>query len=325
MSRRVLIVGGAGYIGAHCARELEESGVEVVAFDNLSTGHKEAVRSELVVGDIRDRAALRKVFQSKPYDAVMHFAAKSLVGESVNHPLRYYDVNVGGTATLLSEMQRAEIPYFVFSSTCAVYGDPEYLPLDEDHPKNPVSPYGNSKLMVEQLLDAAREKEGFHIASLRYFNAAGAHPDGSMGESHDPETHLIPLALQALLGLRGELSLFGRDYDTRDGTCIRDYIHVCDLAVAHRLALDFLWAGNRGRAWNLGTGTGTSVLEVLESIERVAGRKVPCSDAPRRAGDPPGLYAAAERVQADLGWQPQREQIDQIVADAYQWVQNPRY
>jgi UDP-glucose 4-epimerase len=325
MSRRVLIVGGAGYIGAHCARELEDAGTEVVVFDNLSTGHRAAVRSELLVGDVRDREALRKVFASKQYDAVMHFAAKSLVGESVNKPLRYYDVNVGGTAALLSEMQGAEISTFVFSSTCAIYGDPDYLPLDEEHPKRPVSPYGNSKLMVEQLLDAARACEGFQVASLRYFNAAGAHPDGSMGESHSPETHLIPLALQALLGIRGDLSLFGRDYDTRDGTCIRDYIHVCDLAVAHRLALDHLWEGNSGRAWNLGTGNGTTVLEVLDAIHRITGRPVPYNDADRRPGDPPGLYAAADKVKAELGWEPSKEHIDQIVADAWSWIQNPRY
>jgi len=325
MSRRVLIVGGAGYIGGHCARELEESGIEVVVFDNLSTGHREAVRSELIVGDIRDRDALQKTFAAKPYDAVMHFAAKALVGESVQHPLRYYDVNVGGTATLLTAMQNAGIHHFVFSSTCAVYGEPDYLPLDEDHPKNPVSPYGESKLIVEQMLDAARAKEDFHVASLRYFNASGAHPDGSMGESHDPETHLIPLALQARLGLRPELKLFGRDYDTRDGTCIRDYIHVCDLAVAHRLALLHLWEGNRGRAWNLGTGMGTSVLEVLDAVKTVTGKAVPCSDAPRRAGDPPGLYAAANKAEEDLGWKASRNQIEQIVADAWAWIQNPRY
>ena len=325
MSRRVLIVGGAGYIGAHCARELEEHGIEVVVYDNLSTGHREAVRSELIAGDIRDREALRRTFEARRFDAVMHFAAKALVGESVQHPLRYFDVNVGGTATLLSEMRRAEVESFVFSSTCAVYGAPDYLPLDEDHPKRPVSPYGESKLMVEQILDAVREREGIRVASLRYFNASGAHPDGSMGESHDPETHLIPLALQARLGLRGPLSLFGRDYDTRDGTCIRDYIHVCDLAVAHRLALASLWDGNRGRAWNLGTGTGTTVLEVLESIERITGKAVPYVDAPRREGDPPGLYAAAQQVKADLGWSPKRDSIDQIVSDAWTWIQNARY
>ena len=325
MSRRVLIVGGAGYIGAHCARELEEAGTEVVVFDNLSTGHREAVRSELVVGDIRDREALRTVFSSKKYDAVMHFAAKSLVGESVKKPLRYYDVNVGGTAALLTEMQRAEIQAFVFSSTCAVYGEPDYLPLDEDHPKKPVSPYGNSKLMVEQLLDAARACEGFQVASLRYFNAAGAHPDGTMGESHSPETHLIPLALQARMGTRGHLRLFGRDYETRDGTCIRDYIHVCDLAVAHRLALDHLWEGNSGRAWNLGTGNGTTVLEVLDAIHRVTGKPVPYEEDERREGDPPGLYAAAKQVKSDLKWEPSKEHIDQIVADAWSWIQNPLY
>ncbi len=325
MSRKVLVVGGAGYIGSHCTRELEEAGDEVVVFDDLSTGHREALRCELVVGDIRDGQALRRVMGEHTFDAVMHFAAKSLVGESVTNPLLYYDVNVRGTITLLTEMLRADIPHIVFSSTCAVYGAPEALPLKEDHPRRPVSPYGLSKRMVEEVLEAAGAQHGLHYACLRYFNAAGAHPDGTLGESHDPETHLIPLALDAILGKRGRLALFGRDYDTRDGTCLRDYIHVIDLARAHRLALDHLVAGAPGGAWNLGTGHGTTVLEVLQSLERVTGKPVPFDNAERREGDAPGLYAAAEAAMRDFGWQAEHAHIDDIARSAWHWAKNPLF
>ncbi len=325
MPRRVLIIGGAGYIGSHCARHLEEAGVEVVTYDNLSTGHRAAVRSELIEGDIRDAARLGATLASGHFDAVLHFAALCLVGESQRLPIHYFDVNVGGTITLLREMKAAGVGALVFSSSCAVYGAPHYLPLDESHPKAPVSVYGQTKWMVEQILDEARRREGLGIASLRYFNAAGCHPDGTLGESHDPETHLIPLALEARLGRRGRLKLFGRDYDTRDGTCLRDYIHVLDLADAHHKALEHLWGGSEGGAWNLGTGTGTTVLEVLQGVERVTGAPVPCDDAPRRDGDAPGLYAAAERARTELGWTPKHPDIDDIIATAWQWAQHPRF
>jgi UDP-glucose 4-epimerase len=322
----VLVVGGAGYIGSHCTRDLIDHGHTTVVFDNLSTGHREAVSSEFVQGDIRDRAALRALFSEHEFDAVMHFAAKSLVGESVSNPLRYYDVNVGGTVALLSEMQNSGVMNLIFSSTCAVYGAPEYLPLDEQHPKAPVSPYGLSKLMVEQILDAAREREGFNIAALRYFNAAGAHPDGSLGESHNPETHLIPIALEANMGQRGPLKLFGDDYETRDGTCIRDYVHIMDLAAAHRLAMEHLCAGkSSGGAWNLGTGTGTTVLEILQSIHRVTGEPVPYEKAERREGDPPGLYAKAIKAEHELGWTPEYTEVDEIVKHAWQWAKKPLF
>ncbi len=325
MSKRVLVVGGAGYIGSHCARFLEDLGIEVVVYDNLSTGHREAVRSELVVGDIRDRDTLVKTLRSRPFDAVLQFAALCLVGESQRHPVRYFDVNVGGTITLLEAMGRADVGALVFSSSCAVYGAPHYLPLDEAHPKAPVSVYGQTKWMVEQVLDEARGREGMAIASLRYFNAAGAHPDGTLGESHDPETHLIPLALEARLGRRDRLKVFGRDYETRDGTCVRDYIHVVDLADAHHRALLHLWGGSTGGAWNLGTGHGTTVLEILEAVARVTGQPVPHDDGPRRDGDPPGLYAAATRARDDLGWKPQHTDLDGLIETAWRWACEPRY
>lgn len=325
MSKRVLVVGGAGYIGSHVARTLEEAGIEVVVYDNLSTGHPEAVRSELIQGDVRDRETLTRTLQARPFDAVLQFAALCLVGESQREPVRYFDVNVGGTLTLLDAMTRSDVGALVFSSTCAVYGAPHYLPLDEVHPKAPVSVYGQTKWMVEQVLDEARARQGLSIASLRYFNAAGAHPDGSLGESHDPETHLIPLALDALMGRRDRLKVFGRDYETRDGTCVRDYIHVQDLADAHHRALKHLWTGSPGGAWNLGTGRGTTVLEILDGVKAVTGREVPHDDAPRRDGDAPGLYAAAERARTELGWVPRYTDIRDVIETAWRWAQEPRY
>ena len=326
MAAKVLVVGGAGYIGSICAAVMHrDAGIEVESYDNLSTGHAEAVTGRLHEGDIRDISRLTEVLKSGQFDAVMHFAAKSLVGESVAHPLRYYDVNVGGTATLLQAMEDAGVKNLVFSGTCAIYGDPEYLPLDEEHPQRPVSPYGQSKKMVEEMLAACREKEGFRITTLRYFNAAGCMPDGSLGESHKTETHLIPLAINAALGRRGPLSLFGTDYETRDGTCIRDYIHVLDLADAHLKALNRLIEGDSGNAFNVGTGVGTTVREVLSSIERCLGQPVPHEVADRRAGDPPALFARADRIQESLGWQPKYNDIDDIVKTALTWAQAPRF
>ncbi|MBN1335318.1 MAG: UDP-glucose 4-epimerase GalE [Deltaproteobacteria bacterium] len=322
--RRVLVVGGAGYIGSHCALLLQEAGAEITVYDDLSTGYAEAVTGRLVRGDVRDRARLETVLQEGRFDAVMHFAARLLVGESVAHPLAYFDTNVAGTCALLSAMAAADVRTLVFSSSCAIYGEPRTLPLDEAHPFAPVSPYGLTKLMVEQVLDACREREGFRIASLRYFNAAGAHPGGRLGEAHDPETHLVPLALEAAAGWR-RIRLFGRDYPTPDGTCIRDYVHVWDLAEAHRLALEALWAGQAGRAWNVGTGTGSSVLEVIAAVERVTGRSVQRDDAPRRPGDPPALYAKADAIRQDLGWIPRHPDLEVTVEHAWRWLQAPRY
>ena len=325
MSNSFLVVGGAGYIGSHCVRDLLENGHNVVVFDDLSTGHAEAVPCELQQGDIRDLDALQRAFSAHQFDGVMHFAAKCLVAESVQNPSLYFDVNVRGTLTLLEAMQAAGVPHLVFSSTCAVYGQPTRLPLDESHPQAPMSPYGISKCQAEQALHTAEKSQGLRPVALRYFNAAGAHPDGTLGESHDPETHLIPLALEAVLGRRGPLQLHGRDYDTRDGTCVRDYVHILDLAAAHRLAMDRLMAGGRGGAWNLGSGTGSTVLEVLDSIARVTGRPVPVIEGPRREGDPPGLYATGEKARVDLGWEPAFTELDDIVRTAWRWAQDPQF
>ncbi len=325
MSARVLVVGGAGYIGSVCSAVLKQNGFEVECFDDLSTGHIEAVQGRLHQGDIRDRPYMTKVLKEGHFDAVMHFAAKSLVGESVAHPLRYYDVNVGGTSSLLQAMQEACVNTMVFSSTCAIYGEPEYLPLDENHPQNPVSPYGASKKMVEEILAGCREKEGLKVTTLRYFNAAGCMPDGSLGESHKTETHLIPLAIAAALGHRPPLSLFGTDYDTRDGTCIRDYINVLDLADAHVRALNQLLNGDSGNSYNVGTGVGTTVKEVLEAIGRNLGTEVPHSVANRRAGDPPALFARADNIQTALGWSPKWTDIDAIVSTAAKWAKAPKF
>lgn len=325
MAKRVLVVGGAGYIGSHCCRLLEDRGDEVVVFDDLSTGHRGAVRSELILGDIRDPAALRGALMGRGFDAVMHFAARAMVGESMARPSLYFALNVGGTANLLHAMREAEVPAIVFSSTCAIYGAPQTQPVDETHPKAPMSPYGLSKLQVEQMLETCRALEGLRASSLRYFNAAGAHPDGSLGESHDPETHLIPLALAAAMGARPPLEVFGDDYDTPDGTCVRDYVHVMDLAAAHALAMDHMLAGSPGGAWNLGSERGHSVLQVLESVARVTGRAVPHHFAPRRAGDPPALYASSALIRAELGWVPQRRDLDEIIQTAWRWAQSPRW
>ncbi|MEC9390596.1 MAG: UDP-glucose 4-epimerase GalE [Myxococcota bacterium] len=325
MSAKVLVVGGAGYIGSVTAAVLASAGFEVVTFDDLSTGHAEAAVGQLIEGDIRDRDLLTSVLSDGKFDAVMHFAAKSLVGESVAHPLRYYDVNVGGTASLVCAMQNAGVNCLVFSSTCAVYGNPQRLPLDETHPQVPVSPYGASKKMVEEMLAACRERENLRVTTLRYFNAAGCMPDGSLGESHKTETHLIPLAIAAAMGNRPPLSLFGTDYDTRDGTCIRDYIHVLDLADAHVKALRRLLAGDPGDAYNVGTGVGTTVREVLAAIGRSLGTEVPHAIAERRPGDPPALFAAADKIRRDLEWVPQWTDIDSIVDTAVKWAKAPRY
>jgi UDP-glucose-4-epimerase GalE len=322
---RVLVVGGAGYIGSVCGRALREAGHHTVTFDDLSTGHRAAVEDELVVGDVRDRASLRQVLRHGRFDAVLHFAARSLVGESVEHPLRYFDVNVGGTATLVDSMLAEGVRSLVFSSTCAIYGDPERTPLTEDHPSRPVSPYGESKAMVERMLAACREKEGLRVTTLRYFNAAGATADGQLGEAHEPETHLIPLAIASALGQRGPLQIFGEKYPTPDGTCIRDYVHVQDLAEVHRLAVTRLLEGEVGTAYNVGTGIGTSVRQVIDSVQRVLGRPVPTISAPPREGDPPALFASADKARRELGWEPRWDSIDDITRTACAWAVAPRY
>ena len=325
MAQRVLVVGGAGYIGSHSVRALTDLGVEVTVFDDLSTGHHAAVSAPLILGDVRDRVALRAALRASRPDAVMHFAAKALVGESVQHPTRYFDTNVGGTACLAQTMLEEGVNRLVFSSTCAVYGQPERSPLDETQARAPLSPYGASKHMAEQVLEAARAQEGLQVAILRYFNAAGAMPDGSLGESHTPETHLIPLALAAALGQRPPLRLFGDDYPTADGTCVRDYVHVLDLASAHIACLRRLMDGDLGDAWNVGTGAGSSNREVLSAVERALGRPVPVIVEGRRAGDPAELWADPQRIQRELGWAPRFAALDAIVETAAQWARSPRF
>ena len=325
MAQTVLVVGGAGYIGAHAVRDLQDAGHDVVVFDNLSTGHRAAVSAPLIVGDVRDPAALDAVFEAHKIDAVMHFAALALVAESVRNPMDTYHNNVLGTLALLRAMERAGVDKLIFSSTCAVYGEPQYLPLDEEHPCRPVSPYGTSKLMIDNVLRDLGASSRLRSVCFRYFNAAGAHPDGSIGESHDPETHLIPSALEVILGRRSGFKVFGTDFGTRDGTCTRDYVHVCDLAAAHRLAVEYLMAGGESGVWNLGTESGCTVLEVLQSVARVTGKEILWEPAPRRAGDAPGLYAGAHAARATFGWEPRFRDIDAIVETAWRWMRAKRY
>jgi UDP-glucose-4-epimerase GalE len=315
----VLVVGGAGYIGSHAARLLRHHGHEAIIYDNLSTGYGFLAQGfELLQGDIADSArlcaAIRRV------DAVMHFAAHALVGESVENPRKYFRNNLEGGLTLLNACLDCGVRRFIFSSTCAVYGVPAKVPISEDNPRQPVNPYGVSKLFFERALEAYDQAYGLRFASLRYFNAAGADESGEIGELHDPETHLIPSALLAIKGKRRELDLFGTDYPTPDGTCVRDYIHVNDLAEAHVLALQHLADGGESLALNLGTGRGYSVKEVLDEVEEVTGREVPKRVAPRRAGDPPTLVADPRRAEELLRWKATRSLAD-IVSTAWTWME----
>jgi UDP-glucose-4-epimerase GalE len=325
MTTRVLVIGGAGYIGSICARVFADAGHHIVVYDDLSTGHSKAVTGKLIQADVRDRASLRAAIRSEPFDAVLHFAARSVVGDSVHQPAAYFDVNVAGTIGLVQEMMAAGVRKLVFSSTCAIYGTPPQLPLTEDLPFAPVSPYGETKAMVERFLALCREREGLDVTCLRYFNAAGAMPDGSLGEAHGPETHLIPLAIHAAMGQRPPLKLFGTDYPTRDGTCVRDYIHVLDLADAHLRALDRLMKGDHGDGYNVGTGKGSTVREVLDAVGRAVGSPVPYAPADRRAGDPASLYAQSDKIRNALGWEPRHMDLDQIVNSAVQWARNPLF
>jgi UDP-glucose 4-epimerase len=319
---RVLVTGGAGYIGSHMAKLLVESGAEVTVLDDLSTGHAEAVRNaHFVRGDIADVGATTELLQKGRIEAVVHFAASSLVGESVTDPLKYYRRNVGGTAALVQAMREAQVRRIVFSSTAAVYGDPVRIPIDEAHPTQPVNPYGASKLAVERMLSDCSAAYGIGAVVLRYFNAAGADPSGEIGERHDPETHLIPLVLQAAAGRSESASVFGNDWPTRDGTCVRDYIHVSDLCEAHLRALEWLAKGGSYECFNLGNGDGATVLEVIEAARRVTRRTIKMVQAQRRAGDPPSLVADARKARQVLGWQPARAEIEGIVRDAWNYEQ----
>ena len=316
----VLIVGGAGYIGSHTAKLIARSGQRPVVFDNLVYGHESAVKwGPLVKGDLADPALVDRVLKEHAITSVIHFAAYAYVGESVTNPRKYFRNNVVNTLNLLDAMVDNGVRDIVFSSTCASYGEPTKVPIAEDHPQNPVNPYGESKLTVEKILHWYQGAYGLRFAALRYFNAAGADPDGEIGEDHDPETHLIPLAIEAALGRGRELSIFGTDYPTPDGTAIRDYIHVLDLAEAHILALAQLGKGSEALRLNLGTGQGHSVREVISAVERVTKLKVPAREVGRRAGDPPALVADARKAAEVLGWRPMYASLETIVEHAFRW------
>jgi UDP-glucose 4-epimerase len=306
-------------------KHLLEAGHEVTVLDDLSTGFRDSLLGgSLIVGDFGSREVLDKLFNNSGFDGVLHFASLILVGESVIDPARYYRCNVSKTLTLLEAMKDHRVQHLIFSSSAAVFGEPQYLPIDEDHPRNPVNPYGMSKYMVEVMLKDFAAAYDLNSVALRYFNAAGADPEARMGERHDPETHLIPLALRAASGVRPELHLFGQDYDTPDGTCIRDYIHVDDLSEAHLLALEYLWRGGKTTAFNLGNGEGFSVKQVIDEIEKVTGKSVPVVYAPRRAGDPARLVADSSRAMAVLGWKPKYTNLRQIVSHAWCWEQQSK-
>lgn len=316
----VLVTGGAGFIGSHSCKALAAAGYHPVSFDNLSTGHADAVQfGPLIRGDLRDRAALDAAIKAHRITAILHFAASAYVGESVVNPGAYYDNNVGSMIALLGVSQAAGIDKFVFSSSCATYGIPETLPIVEATPQNPINPYGRTKLIGEQMLADYAASSGLRYAALRYFNAAGADPDGKLGERHDPETHLIPLALMTAAGQRKVLSIFGDDYPTKDGTCIRDYIHVTDLARAHVLALDHLIAAKPSVCLNLGSGQGQSIREIIREIEIMTGRVLPTRIEPRRIGDPASLTADPSRAAEVLGFRAQNSDLKQIITDAAPW------
>lgn len=319
---RILVTGGAGYIGSHMVKLLLSSSFEVVTMDDLSGGCRDAVPGgEFVAGDVGDRVQIDRVLGQWQFDAIMHFASFIQVGESVAEPAKYYRNNLVGTLSLLDAAVSHGIGYFVFSSSAAIFGEPKYTPIDEDHPTHPLSPYGFSKLAVERVLADYDRAYGIRSVSLRYFNAAGADPAGSHGEVHEPETHLIPLILQAASGRRACVKVFGDDYPTPDGTCMRDYVHVADLCDAHLLALEHMRRTNRSAAFNLGNSRGYSVKEVITAAEHVIGRRVPVERHSRRPGDPAILVADAARAKAELGWRPRFDDIDTIVRHAWQWEQ----
>lgn len=316
----IAILGGAGYIGSHVVKYLSHQGIPLVVYDNLSQGHREAIQSQpFIQGDIGDPEQLRYCFKQHGVSAVMNFAGLIAVGESVRQPQRYYQNNVAQTLILLDTMLECGIRDFVFSSTCAIYGQPQFLPLTEEHPYAPINPYGRTKLAIEYVLQDYAAAYDLRYVSLRYFNASGADPAAELGERHEPETHLIPLLLQAVLGQRPALDIFGTDYPTPDGTCIRDYIHVWDLAQAHKLALNWLREQNSSAKFNLGNGSGYSVLEVVQAAQKVTGLEVPTRLCPRREGDPPVLIGSSQKAFDILGWQPVYGELEAILASAWNW------
>lgn len=318
---KILVTGGAGYIGSHMVKLLLCSGHQVTVLDDLSSGHEQSVLCDDFVISTIGSADLDNIFESRSFEAVMHFAALIQVGDSVRSPAEYYRTNVAGTLNLLDAMSRHDIKRLIFSSTAAVYGNPVSLPIHEDQMKSPINPYGATKWMIEQALAHYRAAYGLRSISLRYFNAAGADPDGLLGSRHVRETHLVPLLMQALSGRGKDLSVFGNDYDTRDGTCLRDYVHVSDLCDAHLLALEALDGGTARAAYNLGSGEGCTVKEALEAADRVTGRRVPFQMHGRREGDPASLLADSAAARNELGWQPRRSTMETIIADAWAWEQ----
>lgn len=319
----VLVCGGAGYIGSHVNKMLDRMGYDTVVFDNLVYGHREAVKwGEFVRGDLKNPEEIEAVFDTYPIEAVMHFAAYAYVGESVTDPEKYYFNNVACTLNLLRAMRGHGCDKIIFSSTCATYGEPARVPITEDMPQDPINPYGASKLMVERILSDYGTAYGLRSVALRYFNAAGADPECEIGEDHDPETHLIPLVLDAASGKRPDIKVFGTDYPTRDGSCIRDYIHVEDLAKAHILALKYLQSGGASERFNLGNERGTSVLEVIEAVKKVTGKDFKVTLSDRRPGDPATLVGASDKVKAVLGWEPKYAEIETIVEHAWKWHEN---
>jgi UDP-glucose 4-epimerase len=320
----ILVLGGAGYIGSHTVYALIEKGVDVVVIDNLETGHIEAVheKARFYKGDIRDRAFVDSVLDKEKIDAVIHFAANSLVGESMVNPLKYYDNNVNGTKVLLQSMVAHGLDKIVFSSTAATYGEPEKVPILETDRTEPTNTYGETKLAMEKMFKWTDRAHGLKYVSLRYFNACGAHVSGKIGEAHSPETHLIPLILQVPLGQREYISIFGDDYDTSDGTCIRDYIHVTDLAQAHILAVDYLMKGNESNIFNLGNGVGFTVKEVIDTARKVTGHEIPAKIAERRSGDPARLIASSDKARQVLLWKPEHADLEEIISTAWNWHKN---
>lgn len=318
MPTKILVVGGAGYIGSHMVKCLNQAGYEPIVLDNLSSGHRDAVQgAELIVGDMMNADLLEKIFAQHDFAAVMHFAALIQVGESVEQPVKYYQNNVAATLQLLTTMLKWKVKNFIFSSTAAVYGEPQYTPINEQHPLAPINPYGRSKHMVEQMLEDFAKSYEFRYASLRYFNAAGADPDGQLAERHDPETHLIPLVLQAASGRRRDITVYGRNYPIIDGTCVRDYVHVNDLCSAHLLALQALIKDKKSMIYNLGTGQGFSVQQVIDMAREVTGCDIKVVNGERRAGDPAVLVADASKAMTELGWQPKYSELKMIIEHAW--------
>ncbi len=316
----ILVTGGAGYIGSHTVAELLDRGEEVVVIDNLLTGHREAVLGgTFYEGDLRDKALLERIFTENNITAVIHFAASSLVGESMQNPAKYYDNNVYGAMCLLEEMQKAGVKNIVFSSTAATYGEPDKVPIEETDRTEPANVYGETKLVMERMMSWFDKAHGIRYVALRYFNAAGAHASGKIGEDHRPESHLVPLVLQTALEQRSHISVFGDDYPTEDGTCVRDYIHVSDLADAHLKAVEYLAGGGESSAFNLGNGQGFSVKQVIETAKKVTGRDIPAVIEPRRSGDPAVLVASSAKARSVLGWTPKHDSLENIIASAWQW------